>query len=428
MYAIDREGIVKEVLKGEGTVVNSTIIGPDWMGIPEGLNQYTFDPNKAKQLLKDANWNSSAEIQPHLHPRQQDQRCLAADRPAAIQGCRHQRRSRRSWTAPSTPSASSPARRRRRPATSTSRRWTAASSARTRTSPPSTSRRRRSCPPAATTATTRTRRSMISSSRAARRRTRRSARRSTPIWRRSSTRNARGSSSGRRRTALAVLVLLAPASAAYAKSFPWKTFAAKPDAWYRGDEAARRRERPVAPVRPRRLAQEPRHVGDALRRATAPSSAARSTTARPSARSGSSPGPSSPPGEAAYREAFAKGLDHILAAQYPNGGWPQTSPPGKGYPLHHVQRQHDGQPPGAAPRRRPRRTTSRSSTPAAARPRRGRSTPGIACILKCQIRVDGKLTVWCAQHDEMTLEPRGGADVRAGLAERRARARASCCC
>ena len=31
---------------------------------------------------------------------------------------------------------------------------------------------------------------------------------------------------------------------------------------------------------------------------------------------------------------------------------------------------------------------------------------GIDCILKCQVRVAGGLTVWCAQHDEFTLEPR----------------------
>ncbi len=62
MYALDRAGIVKEVLGGEGTVVNSTIIGPDWMGIPEGLNEYKFDPNKAKQLLKDANYPASTKL------------------------------------------------------------------------------------------------------------------------------------------------------------------------------------------------------------------------------------------------------------------------------------------------------------------------------------------------------------------------------
>ena len=37
MHAIDREGIVDSVLHGEGTVVNSSIFGPDWMGVPEGL-------------------------------------------------------------------------------------------------------------------------------------------------------------------------------------------------------------------------------------------------------------------------------------------------------------------------------------------------------------------------------------------------------
>jgi PelA/Pel-15E family pectate lyase len=31
---------------------------------------------------------------------------------------------------------------------------------------------------------------------------------------------------------------------------------------------------------------------------------------------------------------------------------------------------------------------------------------GIDCILKCQVRINGTLTVWCAQHDEVTLEPR----------------------
>jgi PelA/Pel-15E family pectate lyase len=30
---------------------------------------------------------------------------------------------------------------------------------------------------------------------------------------------------------------------------------------------------------------------------------------------------------------------------------------------------------------------------------------GVACILKCQIRVAGKLTAWCAQHDAETLKP-----------------------
>lgn len=62
MYAIDRQGIVTSVLQGQGTVVNSSIFGPDWMGIPDGLNTYDFDPDKAKQLLKDSGFDTSRKL------------------------------------------------------------------------------------------------------------------------------------------------------------------------------------------------------------------------------------------------------------------------------------------------------------------------------------------------------------------------------
>src|SRR5438270_406140 len=32
---------------------------------------------------------------------------------------------------------------------------------------------------------------------------------------------------------------------------------------------------------------------------------------------------------------------------------------------------------------------------------------GVQCILDCQIKVHGKLTAWCQQHDEVTLAPAG---------------------
>jgi PelA/Pel-15E family pectate lyase len=32
----------------------------------------------------------------------------------------------------------------------------------------------------------------------------------------------------------------------------------------------------------------------------------------------------------------------------------------------------------------------------------------VACILKCQVKVDGRRTAWCAQHDEQDYRPRPG--------------------
>ncbi|MGZ8869098.1 MAG: pectate lyase, partial [Thermoanaerobaculia bacterium] len=39
-------------------------------------------------------------------------------------------------------------------------------------------------------------------------------------------------------------------------------------------------------------------------------------------------------GDERYREAFIRGVDYVLAAQYPNGGWPQFFPLRKGYYSH----------------------------------------------------------------------------------------------
>ena len=36
-------------------------------------------------------------------------------------------------------------------------------------------------------------------------------------------------------------------------------------------------------------------------------------------------------GDARYRAAFERGVDYLLAAQYPNGGWPQFFPLREGY-------------------------------------------------------------------------------------------------
>lgn len=61
-YAIDRESIVNAIYQGEAQIVNQTIIGPDWIGMPD-LNMYPFSPDKARQLLKDASWDGSHSLQ-----------------------------------------------------------------------------------------------------------------------------------------------------------------------------------------------------------------------------------------------------------------------------------------------------------------------------------------------------------------------------
>ena len=110
--------------------------------------------------------------------------------------------------------------------------------------------------------------------------------------------------------------------------------------------------------------------------------------------------------ETKYRDSFLRGVDYLLAAQYPNGGWPQFWPLRKGYysritynddamirvmeVVRDVAKGHSPYDFVDADRRK-------KAAKALAR--------GVDCILKTQIRQDGKLTVWCAQHDQKTLEP-----------------------
>lgn len=110
--------------------------------------------------------------------------------------------------------------------------------------------------------------------------------------------------------------------------------------------------------------------------------------------------------EDAARRAFTKGLAYILKAQYPTGGWPQFYPPSKQYHRHITFND------GAMVRlleflREVRLANAYAFVPAADRQAAGKAFEnGIACILKCQIKVDGRPTVWCAQHDEIDFRPR----------------------
>jgi len=104
-----------------------------------------------------------------------------------------------------------------------------------------------------------------------------------------------------------------------------------------------------------------------------------------------------------YPAAFQKGFDYILNAQYPTGGWPQSYPPGNKYPRH-ITFNDD-----AMVRLLTflRDAAKYEFLDADRRQAAQKSFDrGIACILKCQVVVNGAPTVWCQQHDEITLEPR----------------------
>ncbi len=109
---------------------------------------------------------------------------------------------------------------------------------------------------------------------------------------------------------------------------------------------------------------------------------------------------------APYRASIVRGLVYVLAAQFPNGGFPQVYPLEGSYHdtityndnalvnilsfLTEVAEAKDGF----------NFLTADQRAQAAAAVQRG-----VACILACQIVVDGHRTVWCQQHDALTLAP-----------------------
>src|SRR5207302_881325 len=56
LYAIDRAGIVSQVLAGQASITNTHVMGPP-DAIPADLNKYEYNPDKARQMLKDAGWD-----------------------------------------------------------------------------------------------------------------------------------------------------------------------------------------------------------------------------------------------------------------------------------------------------------------------------------------------------------------------------------
>jgi len=107
-----------------------------------------------------------------------------------------------------------------------------------------------------------------------------------------------------------------------------------------------------------------------------------------------------------YRTSFMSGLNYIFAAQYPNGGWPQVWPLEGGYHdaitynddamIHILEFLNDI----ANGTNEYAFTSQKTRDTAAASVQRG-----IQCVLASQINVNGHRTVWCQQHDAVTLQP-----------------------
>ncbi len=118
--------------------------------------------------------------------------------------------------------------------------------------------------------------------------------------------------------------------------------------------------------------------------------------------SGKTPGKDGDP----YRASFIKGIHYLLAAQFPNGGFPQVYPLEGGY--HDAITFNDNAVSESA------ETLTYVSeaqgdyafVPADLRKKAGEAAAhALACILKSQMLLNGKKTVWPQQEDALTLQP-----------------------
>tara|TARA_R110000796_G_scaffold41772_4_gene103592 strand:+ start:189538 stop:191562 length:2025 start_codon:yes stop_codon:yes gene_type:complete len=108
-----------------------------------------------------------------------------------------------------------------------------------------------------------------------------------------------------------------------------------------------------------------------------------------------------------YKKSFLSGLNYILEAQYENGGWPQFYPLKKGY-YSHITYNDDSMVHILKILREIKDETGYFSIqPSTAIIEKCKTAfdKGISCILKTQYIQNGVLTSWCAQHDEITLQP-----------------------
>ncbi|EGF58125.1 pectate lyase [Bacteroides fluxus] len=107
-----------------------------------------------------------------------------------------------------------------------------------------------------------------------------------------------------------------------------------------------------------------------------------------------------------YKDAALNGILYILNSQYPNGGFPQFWPRPKGYYTHITYNDNAMVNVLKLLKEVYEKKAPYTYVPdSICQKARTAFDKGIECILKTQVRQNGKLTVWCAQHDEHTLAP-----------------------
>nr|AAW84081.1 pectate lyase [uncultured bacterium] len=111
-------------------------------------------------------------------------------------------------------------------------------------------------------------------------------------------------------------------------------------------------------------------------------------------------------GNPAYLDGARRGVEYLLRAQYPNGGWPQFYPDHSSY-RHQITLNDDAMVHAitvlqdiAAGRDGMQALTPEFGVRAAAAAQRG-----IGNLLELQVRIDGEPTIWAAQYDEHSLQP-----------------------
>ncbi|RPE75928.1 pectate lyase [Vulcaniibacterium tengchongense] len=111
-------------------------------------------------------------------------------------------------------------------------------------------------------------------------------------------------------------------------------------------------------------------------------------------------------GEARYRDAALRGLDFVLARQLERcGGWPHTVPASQPYHPHITIA--DEVTPGVLAMLR-RAAAFPFVDPARRQRIEAAVARGDACLLRLQVRQDGRLAGWAGQYDARTLQPAQG--------------------